>query len=98
MTADLPPDFKPLTELADFTRPANGRPEHVPTDQTRAMVTLMAGMGSNETQIAFVIGIARGTLRKHYDEELDSGSAKMDYHVYGAAYKAISKGKTDMIR
>lgn len=92
-------EFKPLTERADFASYGhNGRPQHAPTDQTKALVTLMAGMGANETDISHVIGISRNTLRKHYGPELDSGPAKMDYHVYGAMYKAISRGKTDMIK
>lgn len=99
--ADLPPDFKPLTELASFserTPGMGGRPEHRPTDQTRALVTLMGGMGANETDISNVIGISRNTLRKHYETELEAAPARMDYHVYSAMYKAIAKGKTDMIK
>jgi hypothetical protein len=90
-------EFKSLTQL-DPSLTLGGRPEHLPTDQTRALVTLMAGMGANETDISHVIGISRNTLRKHYGPELASGPAKMDYHVYGAMYKAISRGKTDMIK
>lgn len=94
-----PPEFKPLTELADFKAyGGQGRPQHAPTDQTRALVTLMGGMGANETDISLVIGISRNTLRKHYEEELNAAPARMDYHVYSAMYKAISKGKTDMIK
>lgn len=99
--AALPPDFKPLTELASFserTPGMGGRPTHTPTDQTKALVTLMVGMGANETDISLVIGISRNTLRKHYEDELAAGAAKMDYHVYSAMYKAIAKGKTDMIK
>lgn len=96
-----PPEFKPLTELANFserTPGMGGRPEHRPTDQTRALVTLMGGMGANETDISHVIGISRNTLRKHYEEELAAAPARMDYHVYSAMYKGIAKGKTDLIK
>lgn len=99
--SDQPPEFKPLSELTPLferTPGMGGRPTHVPSDQTKALVTLMAGMGANETDISHVIGISRNTLRKHYEAELASGPAKMDYHVYGAMYKAISRGKTDMIK
>ena len=97
----IPPDFKPLTEMADFTetRPGmGGRPAHAPTDQTRAMVVLLHGMGANESDISKVIGITRNTLRKHYEEELEAGKAKMDAHVYTALYKGIAKLDAGLIK
>lgn len=75
-----------------------GRPEHKPNGQERALVTLMAGMGAREVDIASVIGIAQKTLRKHYEDELLNGRAKMDAHVFKALYKGIEKGKTDLIK
>lgn len=75
-----------------------GRPPHAPNDQERALVTLMAGMGANEAAIGAVIGVSRNTLRKHYEDELANGKAKMDAHVFKALYKGIEKGKTDLIK
>lgn len=95
-------EFKPLSQMVPIFAPdtegKGGRPAHVPTDQMRALVTLMAGMGANDTDISLVIGISRPTLTKHYAEQLAAAAAKMDFHVYSAMYKAIAKGKTDMIK
>lgn len=98
-------EFKPLSQMVPLCphipgsgSGLGGRPEHRPTDQTRALVTLMAGMGANDTDISLVIGISRPTLTKYYAEQLAAAAAKMDFHVYSAMYKAIAKGKTDMIK
>ncbi len=75
-----------------------GRPPHTPTEQERALVVLMSGMGANEAAIGAVIGVSRNTLRKHYEGELVTGRAKMDAHVFKALYSGIAKGKTDLIK
>lgn len=53
-----------------------GRPAHQPTDQQRRQVEAMAGYGIPHLDIAAVLGIDRKTLEKHYENELDTGSAK----------------------
>lgn len=45
-------------------------PGHVPTDQTRARVSLLAEAGVTQIAIAADIGIAKNTLRRHYTREL----------------------------
>ncbi len=101
MSEQQPPEFKPLAEMADFTERTpglGGRPSHAPTEQTRALVALMSGMGATQGDIVLVIGIDQKTLRKHYEHELNAGRPQMDVHFYTAMYKGISKGKTDLIK
>lgn len=49
-----------------------GRPDHVPTDQTRGQVQILAIAGNKQEVIAMVVGISLPTLRKHYRRELDT--------------------------
>jgi hypothetical protein len=51
-----------------------GRPSFEPSQSQRQMVQTMAGCGVPEADIAAVIGIAPKTLRKHFRQELDTGS------------------------
>ncbi len=45
-------------------------PEHTPTTETRELVERMCMAGIPETAQAQVVGISRGTLRRHYKEIL----------------------------
>lgn len=49
-----------------------GRPPHVPTDENRRKVMLLAAFDKNEAQIAAALGISEPTLKKHYFRELRS--------------------------
>jgi hypothetical protein len=51
-------------------RPAH-RPEHEPTEVNRRVVEWGTMLGQRQDELARVIGIAPGTLRKHYRPELD---------------------------
>ena len=59
-------------------RNVGGRPEHRPSLKDRRVVTLLAGVGISQDQIAAALGFARKTLAKHYHEELRDGSAKVE--------------------
>ncbi|TXC73955.1 hypothetical protein FSZ31_04335 [Sphingorhabdus soli] len=47
-----------------------GRPPHVPSDENRQKVILLAAFDKNEEQIAAALSITPPTLRKHYFREL----------------------------
>jgi hypothetical protein len=52
----------------------NGRPPHRPTDQLRAVVKNLVGMGLTQQQIAVAIGLRSVTsLEKHYADDLAMG-------------------------
>ncbi len=57
-------------------RPGAGRPEHEPTENQRRQVKTMADGGIPHRHIAAIVGVAEGTLRKHYAAELAEGMAR----------------------
>jgi hypothetical protein len=70
-----------------------GRPAHQPDATTRRQVEAMAGYGVPETDIARVIAIDAKTLRKHYRQELGTGSIKATAKVAEFLYrKATTEG------
>jgi hypothetical protein len=53
----------------------------------------MAGIGLTHDQIAKIVGVSDETLRKYYDDELSTASAKMTAQVAQNLYSiATSKG------
>ena len=70
-----------------------GRRAHQPDPSQRRQVEAMAGYGIREDDIGRVIGIDAKTLRKHYREELDTGTIKATAKVAESLYrKAIGDG------
>lgn len=55
-----------------------GRPEFKPTLEERRLVTALAAFGIPEKEIAALVrgGISNNTLRKHFDPELETGTAR----------------------
>lgn len=52
-----------------------GRPAYEPTEKKRALVSLMAGVGCTQSEIAIAVGCSEPLLRRHYREELNNGTA-----------------------
>lgn len=71
------PDF-PVVEKKRM-----GRPPHQPTDLSRRTVALACFSGMTHEQIARLIEVDEGTLRKHYQEELTRGADKIAAAVAG---------------
>ena len=68
-----------------------GRPQHVPSTQTREEVSKMVAYRLKHEVISDILGIAPKTLRKHYDHELKTGRAKVVVQVANSLLeKAIS--------
>ena len=66
------------------TRPRkpNGRPPHRPTKESRKFVAgMITTLNVTHRQVAQVMGLAVGTLRKHYREELDRAKLEVDIAV-----------------
>ena len=64
-----------------------GRRSHQPDPASRRYVEAMAGYGTPEADIATVVGIDPKTLRKHYRQELNTGSIKANTKVAESLYK-----------
>lgn len=76
-----------------------GKPEHIPTPQTRAEVAALKSFGVPLEDISAYIGIDRKTLSKHYRAEIDTAQVKADAAVakflYGTASgRALKDGAT----
>jgi hypothetical protein len=70
---------------------AGGRPPHVPTDQTRRQVEMMAGYGIPQPQIALSIGISDETLRKYYRREFDLGIIEANAKVAEMLFRQVTE-------
>ena len=64
-----------------------GRRSHKPEPAGRRQVEAMSAYGVPEADIARVIGIDPKTLRKHYRDELDTGSIKANSRMAENLYK-----------
>jgi hypothetical protein len=70
-----------------------GRRPHIPEPAARRQVEAMAAYGVPEADIARVIGIDAKTLRKHYRDELDTGSIKANSKIAESLFrKAMGDG------
>jgi len=70
-----------------------GRRAHKPDAFRRRQVEAMAGYGVPEVDISRVVGIDPKTLRKHYRDELDTGSIKATAKVAEFLFrKATTEG------
>lgn len=74
-----------------------GRPPYEPTDQIRAVVSVMYAGGINKESIADAIGITTETMNKYYHAELASSKCKLDAEVIAALIKKIRAGDTASI-
>lgn len=75
----------------------SGKPEHIPTDGTRAEVRALCAYGVPQDDIAIYVGIDPKTLRKHYRDDLDASkvraNAKVRKFLFDAATgEALAKG------
>lgn len=70
-----------------------GAPEHVPTDDLRAKVEQLAGLGCTHESIAVMIGLSDDkTVRKHYEHELKLGKAKANAKISNVLFNEAVKG------
>lgn len=70
-----------------------GRRAHTPEPAGRRQVEAMAAYGVPEADIARVLGMDPKTLRKHYRDELDTGSIKANSRIAESLYrKAMGDG------
>ncbi len=87
-----------VARLTKSNQPKNkgGRPSHVPTVQSRAMVEMTSAFGVPQDDIARLIGITGPTLRLHYFQEIDLGllkaNAKVAQNLFRIACKENREG------
>lgn len=69
-------------------------PKHEPTPETRQLVQLHTTVGTNQNDVARILGIDAKTLRKHYRDELDLSLAKANATIGGALFNKAKGGDT----
>jgi len=67
-----------------------GRPAHVPNKTLRDVVLRAAGMGLPQESIARMMKIGLVTLRKHYKDELATGSTEANMKVLETLYSVAT--------
>lgn len=72
--------------------PRAGRPEHVPTEETRQRVEILVAGGMAQWQIAAAIGVSEPVLRDRYATELEGGRSRRMAQVIEARFQAAIGG------
>jgi hypothetical protein len=73
-------------------KPGGVRAKHEPTEELRAQVRSLAGLGITQANIARLIGTDAETLAKYYRDDLDVGQAQAIVNISGKCYRAADKG------
>ena len=68
------------------------RPPFEPSEENRRTVKTLAGLGMPHEHIAPKLGISPKTLRKHFREELNTGTADANAQVAQSLYKKALNG------
>lgn len=63
-----------------------------PTDELRAKVRHLSGVGVPQDEIAKIVGCTGKTLRKHFRRDLDQGAAEANAVVAGYLFQAAKEG------
>jgi DNA-binding CsgD family transcriptional regulator len=69
-----------------------GRPEHVPTDESRDEVEILLAAGTPAWAVAQALGISESTLREHYGAQLDHGRARKRAAMTVALFRSGMSG------
>lgn len=72
-----------------------GRPEHVPSAENRAFVTMLLAVGREPKEVAAALGISMPTMRKHYFSELGqrkSARLRVEGHMLVALAREATAG------
>ena len=70
-----------------------GRPPHVPTKETRELVTAMVACNGTVEFIADHLRISRAALFKHYKIEVGTGLQKANMKVAGVLFAMATSGE-----
>jgi hypothetical protein len=70
-----------------------GRPPHVPTNEQRAKVAEMAGLGIPHYQIGISLDFGVKTLRKYYRRELTKAAIAVNHRIVRTLHDMAVSGK-----
>ncbi len=84
-------ESKPRPKIIERARTGKrGQPPYEPSDENRAMVQGMVGLGIRRADLAALMAITQKTLRKHFRKELEVGDAMVVYTVGKSLYLAAT--------
>jgi len=66
--------------------------EHIPTEETRKLVKMLASLGTRYQDIALKLDIIDDTLRKHYKNELEEGRIDANAQIANTLFQQAKKG------
>ena len=88
----IAPKARPQSRRRPAAPDRGGRPQHVPTPETRGKVEVLLAGGMMAWQIAMAIGVSEPTLREHYGDQLSAGKARKRAEVILAMHKEAISG------
>ena len=71
-----------------------GRPPHEPNETSRNKVKTCAAVGIAQQDIARLLNVSINTLRKHYLDELETGSIEANASIGGTIFQKAKAGDT----
>lgn len=66
--------------------------QHIPTEEQREEVERMKAIGMTNEEIAYVLKLTEKTLKKHYEDQLQYGKAKIKAKISGGVIKRAIAG------
>jgi len=75
-----------------------GRTAYKPDPQVAERVAILRAAGFGVGEIAVAIGVAPGTLRKYFVEELGPGAVACNAEVLAAVFRAATRGNMAAVR
>ena len=73
---------------------SGGRPEFTPTMEQEKICSLGVAFGLTHEQIAKLVGCSPKTLRKHFNNALETGKEKLTMAIGSQLYKKAMNGDT----
>jgi hypothetical protein len=72
-----------------------GQPPHVPTNEQRERVKMLASFGNRHVEIALLLDISEDTLTRHYDRELKTGALEANTKVAQSMFRRATAETDD---
>ena len=86
-----------LLGVAPTPKRRRGRPPHIPTEDSRSTVSLLALAGYCDEIIASHLDVSLPTLDKYYADELDFALIQANTQVLSAMFENMKKGDLSCI-
>lgn len=79
-------------EMAPPGKTGSGHGLFNPTEAQRKTALMLFGLGATQRQVAKHLGVSKGTIERHFQEEFEEGWELANLQLYGALWKKAVKG------